>query len=234
MVSAPLPLLVRVTVCDALLPTFTLLNASDDGLIDSCDCVVVAEPLRLMLSGEPGALLATDTLPPAALAAVGANLTVNEVVAPGFSVPAVKLVTENPAPEAVAEDTETFPVPLFVSVTVLDPLLPTRTVPKLMLAGFAESPPWVPVPLNAIESVGFEAFVEMVTAPDALPEAVGAKAAVKDTCAPAAIVCPAVSPLMLKPAPEALAWLIVTVLAPEFESVIVSLLLVPTVTPLKL
>lgn len=34
-VRAPVPLLVSVMVCEALLPTFTLLNPRDDGLIDS-------------------------------------------------------------------------------------------------------------------------------------------------------------------------------------------------------
>lgn len=187
-----------------------------------------------MVSGEPGALLATDTLPEAVPAAVGANLTVKDVVAPGFSVDAVKPLTENPVPEDVAADTETFAVPELVSVTFTEPLLPIRTPPKLTLDGLAERPPCVPVPLSAMERVGFEALVEIVMVPDALPAEAGARLAVKDACAPAAIVCPAVSPLTLKPAPEELAWLIVTALAPAFVSVTVWLLLVPTTTALKL
>jgi len=141
MFSAALPVLVSVTVCDTLLPTLTLLNATDDGLIVSCDCVAVPDPLRLIFKGEPGALVDTEMLPVALPAAFGENVTVNEVVAFGFRVPAVKAPIENPVPEALAADTATGAVPVFVSATLTDPLLPTSTEPKLMLEGFAESDP---------------------------------------------------------------------------------------------
>ncbi len=70
--------------------------------------------------------------------------------------------------------------------------------------------------------------------PEALPAFVGAKLAVKEACAPAAIVCPTASPVVLNPAPEVLTWLIVTAPVPEFLRVIVCWPLLPTTTSLKL
>lgn len=75
-----MPVLVRVTVWVKLLPTLTLLNATGDGLIVSVANVVVPDPLKLIASGEPGALLVTDTLPLALPEVVGANVTVKLVV----------------------------------------------------------------------------------------------------------------------------------------------------------
>lgn len=233
-VSAALPVLVRVTVCEALLPTFTLLNDTEDGLIESCGCVAVPEPLRAIVSGEPGALLVTETVPVALPLAVGANVTLNELVAPGFKVAALKPLSVKPEPETLAAETETGAVPEFVSVTLVEAWLPIRILPKFMLEGLAESAPCVPVPLSAIERVGLDAVVEIVMLPEALPAAVGAKVAVHEACAPAAMLCPALMPLAAKPAPEVLTELIVTAPAPEFVSVMVCWLLLPTTTPLKL
>lgn len=188
MFSVALPVLASVTVCEALPPTLTLLKATDDGLIVSCDCVAVPKPLRLIASGDPGALLVTETLPLALPAVVGENFTVRELVAPGFRVAAEKPLSEKPVPEALADDTETGAVPVFVSVTETEPLLPIKTLPKLMLEGFADNAPCVPVPLSAIDRVGLVAFVEIAIVPDAAPATVGANVAVKLACAPAAIV----------------------------------------------
>jgi hypothetical protein len=80
MFKAALPVLVNLTFWVALLPTFTLLNATGEGLIVTCACVAVPDPLRLIMSGEPGAWLVIDTPPPALPADVGAKVTVNEVV----------------------------------------------------------------------------------------------------------------------------------------------------------
>jgi hypothetical protein len=174
------PVFVRVTVWDALLPTFTLLNDTEDGLIESCDCVAVPDPLSPIVSGEPGALLVTETVPVALPDAVGANVTVNELVAPGFKVPAVKPVSAKPLPETLAAETDTDAVPEFVRVTDAEALLPIRILPKFTLEGFAERVPCVPVPLTAIESVGLEAFVEIVIVPEALPAVVGANVAANE------------------------------------------------------
>ena len=204
MFSVALPVLVSVTVFEALLPTFTLLKATDDGLIVSCDCVAVPDPLRLIVSGDPGALLVTEMRPLALPAVVGENATVKELVALGFKVPAENPLSEKPVPEVLAADTETGAVPVLVSVTETEPLLPMRTLPKLMLEGLAESAPCVPVPLSAMERFGLVALVEIAIVPETAPAAVGANVAVKLACAPAAIVCPALMPLVLNPAPVVL------------------------------
>lgn len=63
MLSEAFPVLFSVTVFELVLPTLTPLNATGEGLIESCGCVAVPEPLTLIVRGEPGALLVTDTLP---------------------------------------------------------------------------------------------------------------------------------------------------------------------------
>lgn len=108
-------------------------------------------------------------------------MTVNELVAPGFSVPAVKPDIVKSVPETLAAETETGAVPVFESVTDAELLLPTKTLPNFMLLGLAESWPCVPVPLSAIESVGLEAFVEIVIVPETVPVVAGANLAVSET-----------------------------------------------------
>jgi|ERR1700728_196914 len=78
-----LPVFVSVTVWLELLPTATLPKATGDGLIVMVDCVAVPEPLRLIASGDPAALLIIDTLPVALVEVVGANVTVKVAVWPG-------------------------------------------------------------------------------------------------------------------------------------------------------
>jgi hypothetical protein len=81
-----LPLFLSVTGIEPLLPTATFPKLTLDGLAEICGCVCVPVPLNAILSGDPGALLETDTLPLALTAVVGANVTLNEAVWPGFSV----------------------------------------------------------------------------------------------------------------------------------------------------
>jgi len=109
-----------------------------------------------------------------------------------------------PVPEAEAAEMVTLAVPEFVSVTDCEPLVPTGTLPKFTLVGFAESPPRVPVPLRGIESVASVALLVIEMLPDALPVAVGANCAVKFTFRPAPMVTGAVMPVMLNPVPLAL------------------------------
>lgn len=128
-------------VCEELLPTLTLLKFTDAGLIPNCACVEVPDPVKLITSGEPGALLATDTVPVAAPATVGANVTVNVAVCPGVSVCAASVLMLKPVPLALPPVIETLAVPLFVKVTLTVPAFPTVTLLKLMLAGLALNPP---------------------------------------------------------------------------------------------
>jgi hypothetical protein len=80
------PPLVSVTFCVVLLPALTLLKANSEGLIVICACVAVPDPVKLIVSGDPGALLVIETLPLTPAVDVGANFTVNVLVSPGLMV----------------------------------------------------------------------------------------------------------------------------------------------------
>jgi hypothetical protein len=195
---AALPVLVNVTFWVALPPTLTLLKATVEGPIVICACVVVPEPLRLIVSGEPGALLVIETLPLEDPATVGAYVTVNEVVWPGFRLAgAAHSVRVNPVPVMLWAVIETGAVPLFDRVTGTEPLAPTTTPPKGMLEGVAVSAPLVPVPLSGMFNVVFVADEVISMFPGSAPVVVGANVAVNDAVAPAAICWVAVNPLVL-------------------------------------
>jgi hypothetical protein len=141
MFKVALPVLVNVTVCDELLPTFTLLKLTGEGLIANCACVVTAVPLSTTTSGDPGALLATDTLPVALPELVGANVAMKVAVWPGVSVCAASVLILKPVPLTLAPPIATLAVPVFVRVTFTDDELLIKMLPKLMLEGFALSAP---------------------------------------------------------------------------------------------
>ena len=182
-------------------------------------------------SGEPGASLVTEMLPVAAPVVVGANFAVNDVPCPAVRVAGVvNPLMLKPVPEALAAEIVTLAVPVFVKVTAMDAELPSTRLPKTTLVGLAVSFPCVPVPLKGIVIVGSEALLEIVIEPEALPDTVGANFAVKDLVPPAATVAGTVSPVMLKPVPDALAAETVTLVVPLFVSVIDCVLLLPTPT----
>jgi len=70
-VRAALPPFVRVMVCELLVPVTTFPKAAVAGVAASCACVAV--PLKGIVNGEFGALLAIEILPLALPAVVGAN-----------------------------------------------------------------------------------------------------------------------------------------------------------------
>ena len=59
----------------------------------------------------------------------------------------------------------------------------------------------MPVPLKGIDNDGFDAVVVSVISPEASPATVGANFAVKLAVAPAAMLCPTVRLVELKPGP---------------------------------
>src|ERR1043166_1972542 len=99
------------------------------------------EPDRLSEPGELEALLTKETFPVLGPAVWGANVTVKGTLCPAGTV-AGKVIpeSENPAPFQLAEETVMLVLP-----AVSDPdwvaLLPTPTLPKLMLAGVSPSCP---------------------------------------------------------------------------------------------
>ena len=99
-------------------------------------------------------------------------------------------------------------------------LLPTCTLPKLRLVGFAlRVPAAVAVPERETVKVGLDALLVMVRLPVGVPAVVGANTTLKDLLAPAAKVRGKVSPLTLNPAPVAVTCEMVTLEPPLFVTV---------------
>src|ERR1700747_2947113 len=99
----------------------------------------------------------------------------------------------------------TLDVPDFVSVIACEPLLPTATFPKLKLEGLAVSCACTPIPAKEMLAGEPDALLAIITLPVALPGVVGANCAVKETLAPALIVCGTLRPVMLNPVPATVA-----------------------------
>ena len=205
-VRVAFPVFVRVIVCGLLAPTATLPKFSLAGLITICACVVTAVPLRAIVSGEVGALLVIVIVPVGLPLVVGANLAVNDAFCPAaITCPAARPPMLYPVPVTLAAEIVVLAVPEFVKVTDTVALALTSRLPKLMLVGLAERAPCVPVPVRPMFKDGFEALLVTAMLPDRLPAVVGANFAVKVALPPALITFPAANPLMLKPAPLAVA-----------------------------
>jgi len=96
--------------------------------------------------------------------------------------------------------------PVLVTVSERDLLLPTATVPKLRVLGFAPSVPCeTPVPESGMFRVVFEAFEMMLILPLAPVAAAGVNVTLKVVLCPAVRVNGVVIPLMLNPPPLMLA-----------------------------
>lgn len=127
-------------------------------------------------------MLAKVTLPDAVPDAVGAKRIETEALLPAAIVTGrVIPLSENSDWLAVADEIVTGAV-LALSVAVWLWLVPTTTLPKLMLEGVTASCPGdVAVPDSGTDCVGFAAFELMAREPLALPAAVGANATLKVT-----------------------------------------------------
>ena len=176
-------------------------------------------PLRAIVSGEFGALLVIEMLPVTLPAVVGENSTVNVGLCPALIVNGVdKPLRLNPVPVMLAAEIVTLEVS--VSVTVCDPLLPTKTLPKLTLVGLAASVARTPVPLKAIVAGDPEALLVTVMLPVALPADVGANVTVKVAFVPALIVAGTEKPLTLNPGPVMAASVTLSAALPVFDTMI--------------
>jgi hypothetical protein len=95
-------------------------------------------PESAIVVGEFVALLVMVTLPLTLPAVAGSYTTEKEVLCPAFSVRGrARPVTEKPAPVTLSFDSETLALPVFVSVTVCEELVPVVTLPKLSEVGEA-------------------------------------------------------------------------------------------------
>ena len=111
-----MPELVTVKVCDLVCPSTTLPKLKLAGLIVNPGCTPV--PLSAIDSGDPDALLVTDTVPDAFPAVVGANLTDRVTwLDAGTVVGVVTPLTVKPVPVTPTPVICTELVPVFVTTT---------------------------------------------------------------------------------------------------------------------
>jgi hypothetical protein len=234
MVTLALPLFVRATLSELLLPTFTLPKLKLVVLRPSTFVDAMPVPLSGMESGEVGALLASVIEPEAAPAVVGANTALNVAFLPARIVSGA-LMPEilNPAPVTPTDEIVKLADPPFDTVMVCELLVPVETLPKAALDGVAAICACVPVPLRPIARGEFGALLTSEMLPVALPPVVGANCAVKVAVCPALIVNGVVRPLIANPAPEVLACEMVRLAVPEFVRVTVCEPELPTATEPK-
>ena len=129
-----LPEFVIVTDFCVLLPVCTVLKLRLDGDAVSAPAAT-AVPDNGILSDAFEALLVMVTLPVGVPAVCGANLTVNDVVAPAATVNGVvNPESVYPVPVMVAPEIVTLALPEFVRTSVKDCAVPVCTEPKLKLA----------------------------------------------------------------------------------------------------
>lgn len=181
------------------MPKFTVVGVTANwpGLAPAPDNAT----LRLLT--EPSAVSAR--LPLAFPLLWGVNVTLKVRLWPAFKVVGtLKPLVANPAPVTVAVERCSNDPPVFVRICECDWVLPTCTVPKAMLVGFAARAPGVrPVPESGMLKEELLALLVMAMLPVALPAALGANVAVKDALCPAFRVAGRLRPLMLKPVPLA-------------------------------
>ena len=133
-VTLAVPLFFRVMVCELLLPRATPPKLTLAGVGVSCACVPV--PLKAIVAGAPGALLAMEMLPEALPVTVGANVAISVVLSPGLTVTGtVNPLMLKPDPDAVPDEIVRAAFPELVKVMLCVALLPTVTLPKLTLDG---------------------------------------------------------------------------------------------------
>ena len=198
-------------------------------------CVPV--PLNAIVRGEFEALLVTVTAPVTLPAADGANVAVSVTVCDGFSVAGVvNPVTENPVPVAATLVMFTAALPELVKTMFCGALVPTATVPKLTLAGFADNCPVAVLaePLRAMLSEESEALLLTVTEPVSLPAVAGLKVTVNVAVCDGFNVAGVVSPLTENPVPVAATLEIFTAALPELVKTTCLVVLLPVLTPPKL
>ena len=101
---------------------------------------VVPVPASDKEVGELEALLVREMLPVAEPAPAGANVALKLVLCPPAKVSGnERPLVLKPVPVTASPETVTLALPVSVRITVCDPLLPVKTVPKLMLVGLKVS-----------------------------------------------------------------------------------------------
>jgi len=118
-VTLEFPLLVNVTFCALLFPTFTFPKLKFVGLAARRCVAVTPVPLRLIPSGELGALLTREIEPLELVAAAGVKTVLKLARFPGAMIKGVvKPVALKPLPVTLACEMVTLALPPFVRVNV--------------------------------------------------------------------------------------------------------------------
>jgi hypothetical protein len=232
-VTALVPVDVRVRICVAEEPTTTLPKLRLAELSDSCGLDDVPVPLRLTVLVAPEAeLLCIVKTPVTAPATVGANFTVSFTAVDGFRVSGSDApVMVKPAPDIDAAVIFTALVPVDFKVKVCVAEEPTATLPKLRLVALSERRAVVPVPLRLTVLVVPEVeLLRIVKTPVTAPAAVGANFTVSFTAVDGFRVSGSDAPVMVKPAPDIDAAVIVTALVPVELKIKVCVAEEPTAT----
>jgi hypothetical protein len=173
------PVAVRVPVLLWLAPTVTFPKLRFPGATANCPGAV-AVPLRDTVSVGTAPSAARKRLPLAVPLVEGVNTRLKVRLCPAFRVVGTfSPLIVNPAPVSVACEMLRTDPPGFVRVSERVCVLPTCTLPKLILVGLAARDPAVtPFPDSAMLSEGLEAVLAIMMLPFAFPPDVGAKVAV--------------------------------------------------------
>lgn len=177
-------------------------------LTECCGPVGLTEvpaPLKACDANEPATFVANERFALAAPVLFGENFTMNEILFPAFKVRGrVRPVTMN-SELVVVMDLTTDDDPIAVSVADLLRLDPTATLPKLKLAGAAETEP-APVPVPASGILTRPDFPQATASvPEYFVPDVGLKVSPRVRLSPGLRVSGSVGLLTVKPLPERLA-----------------------------
>lgn len=168
------------------------------------------------------------------MATGGVKTTLKVNACPGASVRGrVIPVVLKPLPLDVTAEMVTVAVPVLVSVTLCDALLPTVTFPKDRLVGLTLSLRFRPRPLRETNVGEFVAALATDTLPDTVFSSAGENWAEKVPVCPGARLRGKATPLMLKPVPLTLAWVTTRFELPVLVRLTVCVLLLPTITSPK-
>jgi hypothetical protein len=177
-VTFEFPWFVTVTSDELLLSIFTGPKFTLDGFAPSRKVASTPVPPSGIVNGESVPLLTRETQPTTLPETVGANITSNvalrpEAIVSGKPRPAIL----KPLPETLALEIVTLLLPVLLSRTGCELVVPMTTFPKLALDGIAERDPSTPVPVppNAIVTRGSDALLAIVMLPFSVPRTLGAK-----------------------------------------------------------
>lgn len=179
-----------------LCPTVTLPKLNGEVVAVSAPAVVAVPESETVNDGFDASLV-TVNVPVGFPEVVGANTTLNDLLAPAAKVNGtVTPLTLYPVPVAEACETVTVDPPELVIVSESVLFWPTFTLPKLNGEVVAVSDPTATaVPDNETVSEGFDASLVTVNVPVGVPAVVGANTTLNDLLAPAAKVNGTVTPL---------------------------------------